>query len=432
MSESTPGSESFDDNDIDEAEKEGSGWTLNCRKRRHLSGGSASSQATIIDAHRENRTVIAKPQDPTKLIAKLNPLTLSQELDSITPNGVIQIRPNYRLNLLAIDMRDNSSMKTILTLTILLGIKVQTYEAHPRSSANTSLWGIYASEFFSTPTNQDSATNVGGLGTLGPHAPMCNAAAAVAALTTASTAKPTNLAIAMGNQTSLQELAEHFADEFSRPISPPQGNPPSKKPPLPSYSTVNIDDDFTLSELRYALSRCPRRGAPGPDRITNQALKNLDESFLPGLTIRSSTQGVPQGSVLSPLLFNIIMAGLPAALPVGGPYPIHCAIYADDVALWCAGPTRLSTTVRAVLQRALDGTASFLHHADPLLQRLMTRHHSQVGKAVKTFRETFGYPTDVCSIPPPYRDDCQLHVSAEIADLPRRKHVSEVVARSIA
>ncbi|KAG0436627.1 hypothetical protein HPB47_017855 [Ixodes persulcatus] len=135
MSESTPGSESFDDNDIDEAEKEDSGWTLNCRKRRHLSGGSASSQATIIDAHRENRTVIVKPQDPTKLISKLNPLTLSQELDSITPNGVIQIRPNYRLNLLAIDMRDNSFMKTILTLTILLGIKVQTYEAHPRSSA---------------------------------------------------------------------------------------------------------------------------------------------------------------------------------------------------------------------------------------------------------------------------------------------------------
>lgn len=135
MSESTPGSESFDDNDIDDAEKEGSGWTLNCRKRRHLSGGSASSQATIIDAHRENRTVIVKPQDPTKLIAKLNPLTLSQELDSITPHGVIQIRPNYRLNLLAIDMRDNSSMQTILTLTILLGIKVQTYEAHPRSSA---------------------------------------------------------------------------------------------------------------------------------------------------------------------------------------------------------------------------------------------------------------------------------------------------------
>ncbi|KAG0436142.1 hypothetical protein HPB47_018124 [Ixodes persulcatus] len=143
MSESTPGSESFDDNDIDEAEKEGSGWTLNCRKRRHLSRGSASSQATIIDAHRENRTVIVKPQDPTKLIAKLNPLTLSQELDSITPNGVIQIRPNYRLNLLAIDMRDNSSMKTILTLTILLGIKVQTYEAHPRSSAVGIIRDVY-------------------------------------------------------------------------------------------------------------------------------------------------------------------------------------------------------------------------------------------------------------------------------------------------
>ncbi|KAM7314802.1 hypothetical protein ISCGN_004586 [Ixodes scapularis] len=135
MGESTPGSEGFDDNHMDDAEREGFGWTLNCRKRHHLSGGSASSQDTIIDAHRENRTVIVKPQDPTKLIAKFNPLTLYQELDSVTPHEVIQIRPNYRLNLLKIDMRNNSSMQTILTLTILLEIKVQTYEAHPRSSA---------------------------------------------------------------------------------------------------------------------------------------------------------------------------------------------------------------------------------------------------------------------------------------------------------
>ncbi|KAG0438084.1 hypothetical protein HPB47_017153 [Ixodes persulcatus] len=239
MSESTPDSESFNDNDIDEAEKEGSGWTLNCRKRRHLSGGSASSQATIIDAHRG--TVIFKPQDPTKLIAKLNPLTLSQELDSITPNGVIQIRPNYRLNLLAIDMRDNSSMKTILTLTILLGIKFQTYEAHPRSSAvgiirdvdkditETDLKKaisattpvilvkrLGASEtvklVFATETMPEHVV-VGHIrfrvlqytdkprqchkcrrfGHIQTACPMCNAAAAVAALTTASTAKPTNL-----------------------------------------------------------------------------------------------------------------------------------------------------------------------------------------------------------------------------------------------
>ncbi|CAN7996510.1 unnamed protein product [Ixodes hexagonus] len=127
---------------MDDSEKEDSGWTLNTRKRRHTSGGSASSQVTIIDTHRENLTVIMKPIDTKKLIARLNPLTLSEMLDSIAPSGVIQIRPNYKLNLLAIDTRDSSSKKTILAKTILLRIKVQTYEPHPRSSAIGIIHGV--------------------------------------------------------------------------------------------------------------------------------------------------------------------------------------------------------------------------------------------------------------------------------------------------
>ncbi|KAG0433122.1 hypothetical protein HPB47_020209, partial [Ixodes persulcatus] len=564
---------------------------------------SASSQATIIDAHRENRTVIVKPQDPTKLIAKLNPLTLSQELDSITPNGVIQIRPNYRLNLLAIDMRDNSSMKTILTLTILLGIKVQTYEAHPRSSAvgiirdvdkditetdlkkaisattpvilvkrlgaSETVKLVFATEtmpehvvvghirfrvlqYTDKPRQCHKCRRFGHIQAACSHVQRCSRCGGTHDRIDCQADQPRLIEL----KTDVLALQETYTQKGSQRISPyveyhsvtahPDGKSRAsllvKRHIL--HGEIDLSDlNTTVAEhvavqlqiadqtiviissyirpaqswdpdlLRVIRDRCPgpivwcgdfnanhyawgsdtttergtallevtrdlglrclNSGAPTFVRANLQKASVLDLTFvskeisflwdiepytwgsdhLPirltprsgtqpktrvhnvtnwDSTIRSSTQGVPQGSVLSPLLFNIIMAGLPAALPVGGPYPIHCAIYADDVALWCAGPTRLSTTVRAVLQRALDGTASFLHHADPLLQRLMTRHHSQVGKAVKTFRETIGYPTDVCSIPPPYRDDCQLHVSAEIADLPRRKHVSEVVARSIA
>lgn len=46
----------------------------------------------------------------------------------------------------------------------------------------------------------------------------------------------------------------------------------------------------------------------------------------------SNSIGVPQGSVLSPTLFNLAMAGLPHALvTVNG---LGFAIYAYDVTLW--------------------------------------------------------------------------------------------------
>lgn len=51
--------------------------------------------------------------------------------------------------------------------------------------------------------------------------------------------------------------------------------------------------------------------------------------------IRCHNEGLPRGSVLSPLLFNLVMAGLPAALPVTTP-SISISLYADDISIWAA------------------------------------------------------------------------------------------------
>ncbi|XP_077544529.1 uncharacterized protein LOC144157036 [Haemaphysalis longicornis] len=100
-------------------------------------------------------------------------------------------------------------------------------------------------------------------------------------------------------------------------------------------------------------------------------LRSYVQAFLSGRTLRVKVgratssprnvcSGVPQGSVLSPFLFNLVLAPLPDCIPTGLRYPVDIAVYADDVAIWTHGPTRLGKHVRACLQKALGAVAAFL------------------------------------------------------------------------
>ncbi|XP_075732809.1 uncharacterized protein LOC142775335 [Rhipicephalus microplus] len=75
---------------------------------------------------------------------------------------------------------------------------------------------------------------------------------------------------------------------------------------------------------------------------------------------RDITTGVPQGSVLSPFLFNLAMTGLPASLPTGTRFAAPCSVYADDVALWVRAPRRSIPAIRTSLQAALDAVSTYL------------------------------------------------------------------------
>ncbi|XP_064485178.1 uncharacterized protein LOC135397505 [Ornithodoros turicata] len=64
--------------------------------------------------------------------------------------------------------------------------------------------------------------------------------------------------------------------------------------------------------------------------------------------------GVPQGCVLSPLFFNVIMASLPSQIS----NDVNVTIYADDICLWTSSTRR--DTIQLRLQGALNTVESYL------------------------------------------------------------------------
>ena len=65
-------------------------------------------------------------------------------------------------------------------------------------------------------------------------------------------------------------------------------------------------------------------------------------------------RGVPQGGVLSPTLFNLVLIGLVERIPSS----VHISIYADDICVWTSGVIR--PQVRARLQKAAISISAYL------------------------------------------------------------------------
>ncbi|KAH7937243.1 hypothetical protein HPB49_009453 [Dermacentor silvarum] len=70
--------------------------------------------------------------------------------------------------------------------------------------------------------------------------------------------------------------------------------------------------------------------------------------------------GVPQGSVLSPFLFNLALARLSDFIPCTLPFDVRLAIYADDLALLAVGPTSSGKQVHQSVQGAINAVDSYL------------------------------------------------------------------------
>ncbi|XP_040073492.1 uncharacterized protein LOC120845989 [Ixodes scapularis] len=206
------------------------------------------------------------------------------------------------------------------------------------------------------------------------------------------------------------DMVELLADTFTKvPLVPTVGPPPEnwdkfRHPTAPLMQQP--DTDFTLHELhtvdamgdivssleeakahswsavavfldiRKAFDALPHKAVISALRrlgVNGRPLKYIC-AFLSERTMcvkvgnavsnpRKIIRGVPQGSVVSPLLFALAIASLPAAARVGEEpaYPISMAVYADDVALWSTAPSYRRQRMVCALQRALTNAVYRLH-----------------------------------------------------------------------
>ncbi|GFV57532.1 probable RNA-directed DNA polymerase from transposon BS [Trichonephila clavipes] len=69
-------------------------------------------------------------------------------------------------------------------------------------------------------------------------------------------------------------------------------------------------------------------------------------------SFKQSETGLPQGTVISPILFNIFINDLPDLLASDG--LTNTALFADDIAIWCSTPKRDQSKLNTILNLTLE------------------------------------------------------------------------------
>ncbi|KAH7979850.1 hypothetical protein HPB49_011583 [Dermacentor silvarum] len=149
------------------------------------------------------------------------------------------------------------------------------------------------------------------------------------------------LAIAVAHGISELALAEQLADAFAAAATAPLLGVPA----------------LALRALYVAVF------VRGGDQSTHaQAITSLCEEDFTFHELQRvlDVWCVPQGSVLSPFLFNLALAPISECVRSSGHLPVRTLVYADDVALFVRGPPATMAQMRLQLQAAADVVGDFL------------------------------------------------------------------------
>ncbi|KAH7946824.1 hypothetical protein HPB52_004898 [Rhipicephalus sanguineus] len=89
-----------------------------------------------------NLTIIFKPRNAEQVITGFNPLALETAFEETAPDGVLQVRPNERLNLLAVDTRNADASERLLKISSIAGVLVKAYEPRPSNCGVGVIKGV--------------------------------------------------------------------------------------------------------------------------------------------------------------------------------------------------------------------------------------------------------------------------------------------------
>ncbi|XP_049517215.1 uncharacterized protein LOC119441850 [Dermacentor silvarum] len=154
---------------------------------------------------------------------------------------------------------------------------------------------------------------------------------------------------------------------------------------------------------------------------------------------RGVFSGVPQGSVLSPFLFNLALSRLPDFIPRTTSHEVRSAIYADDIAIFACGPTEVGYLVRASIQTAVDAVDEYFASIGLQLSTAKTEALMVHPRAARARFEV--PPLTLRGRPLPWRKsvrylglqiDCRLNFNAAVSHLCResRKVVGGTLAEA--
>ncbi|KAG0436060.1 hypothetical protein HPB47_018167 [Ixodes persulcatus] len=116
---------------MDESNTNNEEWNkARSRKRSHKTlSDFASSSGTVRKQPNvcEGLAVIFAATKPDQKLATLNSLRLSNALEKLCPECILQIRPNERLNVVAVDVRNGQTTRALLRCPELCGVSVRAY-----------------------------------------------------------------------------------------------------------------------------------------------------------------------------------------------------------------------------------------------------------------------------------------------------------------
>ncbi|KAG0419587.1 hypothetical protein HPB47_004005 [Ixodes persulcatus] len=116
---------------------QGEWYDAKTSKKRKKNSSSSKSGDTVTNSPTTTvgLTVIFVPAVENQKITAISSLKLSVALEQMCPECIQEIRPNSRLNLIAVDTRNGQTTRALLACTQICGLKVRAYEPVPRHFA---------------------------------------------------------------------------------------------------------------------------------------------------------------------------------------------------------------------------------------------------------------------------------------------------------